>query len=92
MDLDGATYETFEDLKKYCKRVASATGLALIEVFGYDDKRAVDYAVDLGIALQLTNILRDITEDLEIGRIYLCLIYTSPRPRDATLTSKTYSA
>ena len=38
MDLDGATYETFDDLKKYCKRVASATGLALIEVFGYDDK------------------------------------------------------
>ena len=71
MDLDGATYETFDDLKKYCKRVASATGLALIEVFGYDDKRAVDYAVDLGIALQLTNILRDITEDLEIGRVYL---------------------
>ena len=71
MDLDGATYETFDDLKKYCKRVASSTGLALIEVFGYDDKRAVDYAIDLGIALQLTNILRDITEDLEIGRVYL---------------------
>jgi phytoene synthase len=71
MDLNGATYETFEDLVKYCKRVASATGLALIEVFGYEDERAIEYAIDLGIALQLTNILRDITEDLDIGRLYL---------------------
>ncbi|MCZ6538930.1 MAG: squalene/phytoene synthase family protein [Chloroflexi bacterium] len=71
MDLDRATYETFDDLVKYCKLVASATGLALIEVFGYEDERAVEYATDLGIALQLTNILRDITEDLEIGRVYL---------------------
>lgn len=71
MDLNGATYETFDDLVKYCKLVASATGLALIEVFGYEDDRAVEYATDLGIALQLINILRDITEDLEIGRVYL---------------------
>ena len=71
MDLDGATYETFDDLIRYCKLVASATGLALIEVFGYEDERAVEYATDLGIALQLINILRDITEDLEIGRVYL---------------------
>ncbi|MDA1278683.1 MAG: presqualene diphosphate synthase HpnD [Chloroflexi bacterium] len=71
MDLEGATYETFDDLVRYCKLVASATGLALIEVFGYDDDSAVEYAIDLGIALQLTNIFRDITEDLEIGRIYL---------------------
>ena len=71
MDLEGATYETFDDLVKYCKLVASATGLALIEVFGYEDERAVEYATDLGIALQLTNILRDITEDLHIGRVYL---------------------
>jgi phytoene synthase len=71
MDLDDTTYETFDDLIKYCKLVASATGLALIEVFGYEDERAVEYAVDLGIALQLTNILRDITLDLEIGRVYL---------------------
>jgi phytoene synthase len=73
MDLNGATYETWDDLVVYCTRVASATGLALIEVFGYEDERAVEYAIDLGIALQLTNILRDITEDLEIGRIYLPL-------------------
>jgi phytoene synthase len=71
MDLNGAQYETLDDLVKYCKLVASATGLALIEVFGYEDERAVEYAIDLGIALQLTNILRDITEDLEIGRVYL---------------------
>jgi 15-cis-phytoene synthase len=71
MDLNGAKYETFDDLLKYCKLVASATGLALIEVFGYEDERAVEYAIDLGVALQLTNILRDITEDLEIGRVYL---------------------
>ena len=71
MDLNGTTYETWDDLVKYCKLVASATGLALIEVFGYDDPKAVDYAIDLGIALQLTNILRDISEDLDIGRVYL---------------------
>ncbi len=71
MDINGTKYETWADLVEYCKRVASATGLALIEVFGYEDERAVEYAVDLGIALQLTNILRDITEDLEIGRVYL---------------------
>jgi phytoene synthase len=71
MDLNGTTYETWEQLIEYCKRVASATGLALIEVFGYEDERAVEYAIDLGIALQLTNILRDITDDLAIGRVYL---------------------
>ena len=71
MDLEGTTYETWDQLVEYCKRVASATGLALIEVFGYEDERAVEYAIDLGIALQLTNILRDITEDLSIGRVYL---------------------
>ncbi len=71
MDLNGTTYEKWDQLVEYCKRVASATGLALIEVFGYEDERAVEYAIDLGIALQLTNILRDITEDLEIGRVYL---------------------
>ncbi len=71
MDLNGATYETFDNLVQYCKLVASATGLALIEVFGYEDERAVEYATDLGIALQLTNILRDIPEDLAIGRVYL---------------------
>lgn len=71
MDLDGANYQTFDELTGYCKRVASAVGLACIEVFGYEDDRAVQYAIDLGIGLQLTNILRDITEDLDNGRVYL---------------------
>lgn len=71
MDMNGTTYETWGQLVEYCKRVASATGLALIEVLGYEDEKAIEYAIDLGIALQLTNILRDITEDLKIGRVYL---------------------
>lgn len=71
MDLRGAQYDTFDDLLVYCHRVASATGLALIEVFGYSDDTAVEYAQDLGVALQLTNILRDVREDYERGRVYI---------------------
>jgi 15-cis-phytoene synthase len=71
MDLDRATYETAEDLYGYCYRVASAVGLAAIEVFGYTDPRAREYAVNLGLALQLTNILRDVGADAREGRIYL---------------------
>lgn len=71
MDLDHARYETFEDLYPYCYRVASAVGLACIEIFGYRDPRARDYAVNLGIALQLTNILRDVGPDARAGRVYL---------------------
>jgi phytoene synthase len=71
MDLDGVTYETAEDLYPYCYRVASAVGLASIEIFGYTDPRARDYAVNLGIALQLTNILRDVGADARAGRVYL---------------------
>lgn len=71
MDLDRTTYETFEDLYPYCYRVAGAVGLCSIEIFGYTDPRAREYAVDLGIALQMTNILRDLRSDLERGRIYL---------------------
>jgi len=71
MDLDGATYETDEDLYPYCYRVASAVGLASIEIFGYTDPRAREYAVNLGIALQLTNILRDVGADARLGRVYL---------------------
>src|SRR5581483_12249326 len=55
----------------YCYRVASAVGLMCIEIFGYSSPRARDYAIDLGIALQLTNILRDVAEDAQRGRIYL---------------------
>jgi phytoene synthase len=71
MDLDHAGYETFEDLYPYCYRVASAVGLACIEIFGYRDPRACQYAVDLGVALQLTNILRDVGPDARAGRVYL---------------------
>lgn len=71
MDLTIDRYATFDDLYQYCYRVASVVGLICLEVFGYRDSRARDYAVDLGIALQLTNILRDVQEDAERGRIYL---------------------
>jgi phytoene synthase len=71
MDLDRSRYETFEELSLYCYRVAGAVGLCCIEVFGYTDPRAREYAVNLGTALQLTNILRDLQADAERGRVYL---------------------
>ena len=71
MDLTKRRYATFAELELYCWRVASAVGLASIEVFGYSNPAARDYAVDVGLALQLTNILRDISEDAERDRIYL---------------------
>jgi phytoene synthase len=71
MDLQKNRYLTFEDLKLYCYRVASTVGLMCIEIFGYKHKSAKDFAVDLGIALQLTNILRDVKKDSKNGRIYL---------------------
>jgi phytoene synthase len=71
MDLRGTPYETFDDLSLYCYRVASTIGLIAIEVFGYTDPRTRDYAVNLGKALQLVNILRDIQSDARRGRIYL---------------------
>jgi 15-cis-phytoene synthase len=64
-------YATWEELRGYCYRVASAVGLMCIEIFGHEDPRARDYAIDLGLALQLTNILRDVDEDAARGRIYL---------------------
>ena len=71
MDMDHPTYETFDELYPYCYRVASAVGLCCIEIFGYSDPRAREYAVNLGVALQLTNILRDVQADARIGRVYL---------------------
>lgn len=71
MDLDRGRYPTFEALVSYCHRVASSVGLACVHVFGFRDKAALEAAVDLGIALQLTNILRDLKEDAARGRIYL---------------------
>jgi phytoene synthase len=73
MDLTHDRYSSFEDLYGYCYRVASIVGLICIEIFGYRSPLARDYAERLGIALQLTNILRDVGEDAERGRIYLPL-------------------
>jgi phytoene synthase len=71
MDLDVARYETFDGLYKYCFNVASAVGLVCLQIFGFSDERAKKYAELCGIAFQLTNILRDVKEDAENGRIYL---------------------
>jgi phytoene synthase len=73
MDLTTRRYATFADLRRYCERVASAVGLASIEIFGYDDPRTREYAVELGVALQLTNILRDVAQDAARDRIYVPL-------------------
>jgi phytoene synthase len=71
MDLHHSRYQTFDELIGYCRRVASAVGVMCIEVFGCRDSRSREYAFNLGLALQLTNIIRDIKADLAQGRIYL---------------------
>lgn len=71
MDLQKDRYKSFEDLQIYCYRVASTVGLMCIEIFGYKNPETKNFAVNLGIALQLTNILRDVSKDAEKGRIYL---------------------
>lgn len=71
MDLNNATYPSFKELALYCYRVASAVGLLSIEIFGYHDRRTQKYAHELGMAFQLTNILRDVYEDAQRGRIYI---------------------
>jgi phytoene synthase len=73
MDLDIKRYNTHAELEQYCYRVASVVGLLSIEIFGYTDPRTRDYAVYLGKALQLTNIVRDVKTDAERGRIYFPL-------------------
>lgn len=73
MDLATKRYETHEQLELYCYRVASVVGLLSIEIFGHKNPACRDYAVHLGKALQLTNILRDVRTDAELGRIYLPL-------------------
>lgn len=70
-DLTKTRYTNFEELYDYSYKVASVVGLMTSEVFGYSEPKALEYAVDLGIAMQLTNILRDVGEDLSKGRIYL---------------------
>jgi phytoene synthase len=71
MDIDINRYANFEELRIYCYRVASAVGLVSIEIFGYTNPRCREYAVALGLALQMTNIIRDVAVDLAAGRIYL---------------------
>lgn len=71
MDLEIKRYEDYEQLELYCYRVASVVGLLSIEIFGYRNPACRDYAIYLGKALQLTNILRDVRTDAERGRIYL---------------------
>ncbi|HEY7546612.1 MAG TPA: presqualene diphosphate synthase HpnD [Blastocatellia bacterium] len=73
MDLRWQSYQTFSDLREYCYRAASTVGLICIEIFGYESPRTREYAVNLGLALQLTNIIRDLKEDAARGRIYIPL-------------------
>ena len=73
MDLSILRYDTFEQLRVYCYRVASAVGLVSIEIFGYRNPACKEYAVQLGLALQMTNIIRDVEVDLWDNRIYLPL-------------------
>jgi 15-cis-phytoene synthase len=71
MDLSISEYATFEALRVYCYRVASAVGLVSVEIFGYLNPACRQYAIELGLALQMTNLLRDVGKDLSNGRIYL---------------------
>ncbi len=71
MDLEQARYQDFKSLQLYCYRVASVVGLLSVEIFGYNNRQTLKYAHDLGIAFQLTNIIRDVGEDARRNRIYL---------------------
>jgi phytoene synthase len=73
MDLEPCRYESFEDLRRYCYHVASAVGLACIQIWGFRHERACELAEQCGLALQMTNILRDLKEDASRDRIYLPL-------------------
>ena len=71
MDLEKFSYPDFKQLASYCHRVASVVGLLSVEIFGYQNRATLKYAENLGMALQLTNIIRDVREDAERGRLYL---------------------
>ena len=71
MDLDYNAYPDFDALKVYCHRVAGVVGMLSARIFGFEDSRTLDYAADLGIAFQLTNIIRDVGEDARRNRVYL---------------------
>lgn len=87
MDVRGARYQTLSDLLLYCYRVAGTVGLMMSHVMGLRDERALRHAADLGIAMQLTNIARDVTEDAAMGRVYLPLEWLAEadlRPEEMT--------
>jgi phytoene synthase len=71
MDLRVRRYDTWEDTRRYCMLVASTVGRMCVRIFGFTDERALEYADELGVAMQLTNILRDVREDIQLGRVYL---------------------
>ena len=71
MDIDLRRYATWDELRVYCHRVASAVGLVSIEIFGYRNPQCREYAIALGLALQVTNIIRDVARDLRADRVYL---------------------
>jgi phytoene synthase len=71
MDLTIKTYPSYDRLREYCYRVAGTVGLTCTHVFGFQDPRALDLAEKLGLAFQLTNIIRDVREDFTLGRVYL---------------------
>jgi phytoene synthase len=71
MDLDCNAYRTFEELSQYCYRVAAVAGLMAAEILGYEDRRTLQYAHDLGMAFRLTDILRDIAADAQRSRVYI---------------------
>jgi phytoene synthase len=73
MDVGHRRFKNFAELYQYCYRVASTVGIICVQIFGCQDAQSRDYAVDLGVALQLTNILRDVRKDLAIGRLYIPL-------------------
>lgn len=84
MDLEYNRYPDFDTLKLYCHRVAGVVGLMSARIFGYTDTRTLDYAADLGLAFQLTNIIRDVGEDARRNRVYLPLDELAKAGLDAT--------
>jgi phytoene synthase len=87
MDLQQSRYLDFKGLQLYCYRVAAVVGLLAAEIFGYQDRATLKYAHDLGIAFQLTNIIRDVGEDARRGRIYLPVVGTPAIQRAREPTS-----
>ncbi|MCW8853271.1 MAG: squalene/phytoene synthase family protein, partial [Gammaproteobacteria bacterium] len=71
MDLKYSSYQSFKDLSLYCYRAASVVGILSAEIFGFNNRKTLAYAHDLGMAFQLTNILRDVREDAQRGRVYI---------------------